>query len=78
MASCRIGGQGIIYGRSWIFFPATAFRLALWYIQPPVQWVMGILCLGVKWLGCEIDHSAPADAKVKKCVDLYPYALTHG
>lgn len=65
MASCGIDGQGFISGRGWIFLPATASRLALWYIQPPVPWVMGILCLGVKWLECEIDYSPPASAKVK-------------
>jgi len=30
------------------------------YIQLPTQWV-----LGVKWLGCEVDHSPPPSAEVK-------------
>jgi hypothetical protein len=38
--------------------------------QPPVQWVLGALSLGVKWLGHEADHSLPSNAKVKN-VDLY-------
>jgi len=38
----------------------------------------GLSLLGVKWLECEIGHSVPAGAKVKKCVDLYRYALTQG
>jgi hypothetical protein len=29
------------------------------------QWVLGDISLGVKWLGCEADHSPPPSAKVK-------------
>jgi hypothetical protein len=53
-----IDGQGFISGRGWIFVSATASRLALKHIQPPVRWVMDFLCLGVKRLACEVDHSA--------------------
>jgi hypothetical protein len=31
--------------------------LALWPIQPPIQWVSGALSLGVKQPVCEADHS---------------------
>jgi hypothetical protein len=34
--------------------------------QPPIQWVLGALSLGVKQNGCEADNSPPTSAKVKK------------
>jgi hypothetical protein len=34
--------------------------------QPPIQWVPGVLSLGVKRSGREADHSPPASAEVKK------------
>jgi hypothetical protein len=43
----------------------TMSRPALGPIQPPIQWVPGALSLGVKWLGCEADHSPPSSAEVK-------------
>jgi hypothetical protein len=48
------------------FLFTTASRTALWPTQPPIQWVPGALSLGVKWLGCEADHSTPSSAKVKE------------
>jgi hypothetical protein len=39
-------------------------------ICPPLQWVLGVLSLEVKWLGCEADHSPQSSAKVKECVEL--------
>jgi hypothetical protein len=67
---------GVLGFDSWwglgIFF-ATASRMALGHTQPPVQWVPGALCLGVKWLACEADHSPPSSAEVKECVELYLY-----
>jgi len=32
--------------------------------EPPTQWVLGDLFLGVKQLGPEADHSLPTSAKV--------------
>jgi hypothetical protein len=54
-----------------IFLFNTVSRLALGPTQPPIQWIPGALSLGVKWSGCEIDHSPPSSAKVKECVELY-------
>jgi hypothetical protein len=41
-------------------------RLALGLTQPPIQWVVGSLSLGVKRPGREADHSPPTSAKGKK------------
>jgi hypothetical protein len=48
-----------------IFLFTTASRTALGPTQPPIQWVPGELSLGVKWLGCEADHSPPSSAEVE-------------
>jgi len=40
-------------------------RPALGPTQPPIQWVLGALSSGVKWLGHEADHSHPSSAKIK-------------
>jgi hypothetical protein len=56
---------GSIPDRVKIFIFFIEFRLALVPTQPPVQWVPGILSLGIKWLGCEADHSPPSTAKIK-------------
>jgi hypothetical protein len=48
-----------------IFLFTPASRLALGPTQPPIQWVSGVLSLGVKRPGPEADHSPPSDAKVK-------------
>jgi hypothetical protein len=34
--------------------------------QPPIQWVLGALSLGLKRQGCEADRSPPTSAEVKK------------
>jgi hypothetical protein len=39
--------------------------LALGPNQPPIQWVPGVISLGVKQLGCEADHSPPSSAEIK-------------
>jgi hypothetical protein len=54
-----------------IFLFTTMSSTDLGPIQPPIQWVPGALSLGVKWLGCEADHSSPSSAEVKECVELY-------
>jgi len=33
--------------------------------QPPIQWAAGTLCLKVKYMGHEADHSLPSSAEVK-------------
>jgi hypothetical protein len=48
-----------------IFLFSTVFRLALGPTQLPIQWALGAFSLGVKWLGCEADHSPPSSAEVK-------------
>jgi len=38
--------------------------LAVGPTQPPIQWMTGVLSLGVKWLGDEADlHTAPSFKK---------------
>jgi len=53
------------------FVQATASRTALGPTQPPIQWVPGVLSLGVKRWGRETDHPPPSSAEVKECVELY-------
>jgi hypothetical protein len=45
--------------------------MALGPTQPPIQWVPGALSLGVKWPGCEADHSPQSSTEVKEYVELY-------
>jgi hypothetical protein len=53
---------GMIPGRGGGVFPPTAYRLALRTTCSPIQWIPGPLSLGIKWLGCEADHSPPSNA----------------
>jgi hypothetical protein len=48
------------------FLFSTSSRPALGPTQPLIQWVLGVLSLGVKRQGCEADHSPPSSAEVKK------------
>jgi len=48
-----------------IFLFAMNSRLVLEPAQPPTQCVLGTLSLGVKWPGCEADHSPLSSAKVR-------------
>jgi hypothetical protein len=43
----------------------TESRLALWPLQPPIQWVTGPLSRGVERPGCEAYHSLPTSVKIK-------------
>jgi hypothetical protein len=43
----------------------AAFRPALEPTQPPIQWVPGALCVGVKPLGHEAEHPPPFSAEIK-------------
>jgi hypothetical protein len=65
------------YIKSWCFFEHFEFRQALGLvlfstasrpdvvpIQPPTEWVLGALSLGVKLPGHEADHSPPSSAEV--------------
>jgi hypothetical protein len=54
-----------------IFLFTTASRMALGHTQPPIQWVPGVLSLGVKLQGREAHHSPPISAEVKERVELY-------
>jgi hypothetical protein len=38
-----------------------ASRTALEPTHPPIQWIRAALSLGLKWLGCEADHSPPSN-----------------
>jgi hypothetical protein len=63
-----------------IFLFTIMSRLALGPTQPPIQCIPGALSLGVKWLGCEADHSPPSSAEVKNawgCTPIPPIHL-HG
>jgi hypothetical protein len=48
------------------FHFSMSSRPALGSTQSPIQWVPGILSLGVKRPGREADHSLPAGAEVNK------------
>jgi hypothetical protein len=50
--------------RNFIF--TTASRTALVPTQPPIQWLLGALSLGIKRPGREADHSPPSSAEVKE------------
>jgi hypothetical protein len=41
------------------------FTLAVRPTQLPIQLVLGIFFLQVKWLGCEAEYSSPPHAEVK-------------
>jgi hypothetical protein len=60
---------GVLGFDSWqglgIFLITTASRTAPGPTQPPIQWVLGTLSLGVKQTGHEADHSSPCSTKVK-------------
>jgi hypothetical protein len=53
------------------FLFTTLSRMALGPTQLHIQWVWGALSLGLKWPGCESDHSLPPSAKAKECMELY-------
>jgi hypothetical protein len=48
-------------------------------IQPPSQWVPGVIFPGVKWPGREAGHSPPSSAEVKNAwsyTSIPPYVFT--
>jgi hypothetical protein len=51
---------------------------ALELLQPPIQWVLGILSEGLKWLGHEADHtlsSCSAEVKNKRTISTPTHAV---
>jgi hypothetical protein len=44
---------------------STMSKLALGPIHPTIQWILGALSPGVKWLGHEAYYSSPSSAKIK-------------
>jgi hypothetical protein len=48
-----------------IFLFTTASRQVLGPTQPPIQWELGALSLGVKRSGREADYSPPSSAEIK-------------
>lgn len=53
-------GQGIFF-----FSSVQTGSGVLGSTQPPVQLVLWAVSPGVKWPGCEVDHSTPSSAKAK-------------
>jgi hypothetical protein len=51
------------WGKNFLFSKSS--RLALWFIQPPIQWVPGALSSGLKQQEREADHSPPTSAEVE-------------
>jgi len=60
----------------------SGFRIPKFYIfhssiphsQPPIQWVLGALSLGIKRLGREADRQPPSSAEINECVQLYHHS----
>jgi hypothetical protein len=61
-----IGVLGFDSRRQLGIFLFAASRTTLGPTQPPIQWVLGVLSLGVKRPGREADHSPPSNAEVKE------------
>jgi hypothetical protein len=53
-----------------IFLFTTGCRTALGPTHLPIQCVLGVLSVGVKWRGRESDRWPPSSAEVKECVEL--------
>jgi hypothetical protein len=66
------GQTGLIPGRGKTFLFSIVARLGLGFTQPPNQWALGALSPGVKWPGCEADHSPPSNAKMKNGGTIHP------
>jgi hypothetical protein len=54
-----LDGQGSILKRGKNFLFSTASRPVLGPTKPHIQWVQGALSPGIKWPGCDPDHSPP-------------------
>jgi hypothetical protein len=72
-SECSVPGKGKI------FLFSTAARPALGPTQPPIQWVLGDLSLGIKRQGREADRSPPSSAEGKNGRAIHPPPLRlHG
>jgi hypothetical protein len=60
------GVLGFDFLRELGIFLFTTSRTALGPTQPPIQWISGIIFLGVNQPGREADHSLPSSVKVKE------------
>jgi hypothetical protein len=56
---------------------STASTLAVAPTQPTIQWVLGVLSLGIKQPRHEANHSCPSSAKVKNCGAIPPLPHTY-
>ena len=72
--------QGLIPGRGKRFSAPKACLDCLRPIQPPVQWVEGVLYAEVKCAGCEPTRLHPSSAKVKNrwSYTSFPPICIHG
>jgi hypothetical protein len=59
-----VGFRVPVGSRNFLF--STSSRPAMEPIQPPIQWVPGAICTGIKRPGREADHSLPNSTEVKK------------
>jgi hypothetical protein len=60
----RLSGQSLSPSRGKIFLPSTS-RPVLGPTEPHIEWVLGVLSLGVKRTEREANHSPQTSAKVK-------------
>jgi len=55
------------------FLPfVTVSRTALRPTQPPIQWIAGVLSLGIKRPGREADHSPPTSGEIRNAWSYTP------
>jgi hypothetical protein len=71
-----LDGWGSNPGRGKIIPFSTLSRLVLQPTQPTIQWVPGVISLGVKQLGCEAVQSPPSSAEVKNSGAIPPFPDT--
>jgi hypothetical protein len=70
-----VDGRGSNPGRDKILYSAAS-RPTLGPIQSPIQLVLGVLSSGLKWPGCEADHSPPSSAEVQNVGAIPPLPHT--
>jgi len=57
--------HGSIPNKGKKFFFPKMFKTGLGTTQPPIQWVLEALSLGVKQPECEADHRTASSAEIK-------------